>query len=80
MKPFLFSFRNEYIDNVLYLAIDQVKCYLFSFPRKTPLTMAPPPRPHLTLENFNLDSEVPENWSERSACAALGCWHKRRWP
>ena len=20
------------------------------------------------------------NWSERSACAALGCWHKRRWP
>ena len=19
-------------------------------------------------------------WSERSACAALGCWHKRRWP
>jgi hypothetical protein len=21
-----------------------------------------------------------ENWSERSACAALGCWHKRRWP
>ena len=21
-----------------------------------------------------------EFWSERSACAALGCWHKRRWP
>ena len=21
-----------------------------------------------------------ECWSERSACAALGCWHKRRWP
>ena len=20
------------------------------------------------------------NWSERSACAALGCWHKQRWP
>ena len=20
------------------------------------------------------------NWSERSACAARGCWHKRRWP
>ena len=20
------------------------------------------------------------NWSERSACAAHGCWHKRRWP
>jgi hypothetical protein len=20
------------------------------------------------------------NWSERSECAALGCWHKRRWP
>ena len=20
------------------------------------------------------------HWSERSACAALGCWHKRRWP
>ena len=19
-------------------------------------------------------------WSEQSACAALGCWHKRRWP
>ena len=19
-------------------------------------------------------------WSERSACANLGCWHKRRWP
>jgi hypothetical protein len=19
-------------------------------------------------------------WSERSACAALGCWHKQRWP
>ena len=19
-------------------------------------------------------------WSERSACAALGCWHKRSWP
>ena len=19
------------------------------------------------------------NWSEQSACAALGCWHKRRW-
>ena len=19
-------------------------------------------------------------WSERSACAALGCWHKRMWP
>ena len=19
-------------------------------------------------------------WSERSACAALGCWHKCRWP
>ena len=19
-------------------------------------------------------------WSERSACAALGCWQKRRWP
>ena len=19
-------------------------------------------------------------WSERSVCAALGCWHKRRWP
>ena len=19
-------------------------------------------------------------WSQRSACAALGCWHKRRWP
>ena len=21
----------------------------------------------------------PNFWSERSACAALGCWHKRRW-
>ena len=21
-----------------------------------------------------------KNWSERSACTALGCWHKRRWP
>ena len=21
-----------------------------------------------------------QNWSERSACAALGCWHKRSWP
>ena len=21
-----------------------------------------------------------KSWSERSACAALGCWHKRRWP
>jgi hypothetical protein len=20
------------------------------------------------------------NWSEWSACAALGCWHQRRWP
>ena len=20
------------------------------------------------------------NWSKRSACAALGCWQKRRWP
>ena len=20
------------------------------------------------------------NWCERSACAALGCWHKRSWP
>ena len=19
-------------------------------------------------------------WSERSVCAAFGCWHKRRWP
>ena len=19
-------------------------------------------------------------WSEGSACAALGCWHKRKWP
>ena len=25
------------------------------------LYMAPPPPPHLTLDNFNLDSEVPEN-------------------
>ena len=23
---------------------------------------------------------APVFWSERSACAALGCWHKRRWP
>ena len=23
---------------------------------------------------------VKYSWSERSACAALGCWHKRRWP
>ena len=23
---------------------------------------------------------VKNNWSERSACAALGCWQKRRWP
>jgi hypothetical protein len=23
---------------------------------------------------------LPIYWSERSACAALGCWHKRRWP
>ena len=22
----------------------------------------------------------PTDWSERSACAALGCWQKRRWP
>ena len=21
-----------------------------------------------------------EFWSEQSACAARGCWHKRRWP
>jgi hypothetical protein len=21
-----------------------------------------------------------DHWSERSACAALGCWHKCRWP
>ena len=24
--------------------------------------------------------QIKKNWSERSACAALGCWHKRRWP
>ena len=23
---------------------------------------------------------IREFWSERSACAARGCWHKRRWP
>ena len=31
---------------------------------------------------FSLKSSSTQSkfWSERSACAALGCWHKRRWP
>ena len=29
----------------------------------------------------NLSTRILDlNWSERSACAALGCWHKRSWP
>jgi hypothetical protein len=26
------------------------------------------------------NSGILNSWSEWSACAALGCWHKRRWP
>jgi hypothetical protein len=29
---------------------------------------------------LGLSHKIRRNWSERSACAALGCWHKRRWP
>ena len=35
----------------------------------------------ISLANMLTDSSVgQDNWSERSACAALGCWHKRKWP
>ena len=27
-----------------------------------------------------LNQQHQSSWSKRSACAALGCWHKRRWP
>ena len=33
-----------------------------------------------TMSSLGLGKAPIMNWSERSACAALGCWHKRRWP
>ena len=32
------------------------------------------------IQKTSLKVIIGDNWSERSACAALGCWHKRRWP
>ncbi len=34
----------------------------------------------LSLSPFVSSFAWQQFWSERSACAALGCWHKRRWP
>ena len=38
--------------------------------------------PNILLEIESMTEIIASNnfWSERSACAALGCWHKRRWP
>ena len=35
---------------------------------------------HFTFSTFREIPSKSKYWSERSACAALGCWHKRRWP
>ena len=37
-------------------------------------------RKSLKLGNKEDKVVLVHNWSERSACAALGCWQKSRWP
>jgi hypothetical protein len=34
----------------------------------------------LSLKKWRMLHEKFAFWSERSACVALGCWHKQRWP